>query len=261
MMMIRFLRSELCDGNKMNPKPLFWRPLLPLLLLMVSCATSPAEPPSALQLEGSRATIIVVAPFNIALPLAAELTSSTQLVSNALVEHIEDQGKKVHQVEMDVGKTLWVESTREVVSSGGAKNFETAVRVFARKVRQRIDFDAIIIPALYIQNANTNFEVAVWDSANQQVEYEGRSRQEIEMPPPMTIPAASLLVYVLDAEGKLIHSRRTGLELIQHMAIHVEKKQGYDKRTWALKDDDPPIESEVRVRAAVAHALYPYLPK
>jgi hypothetical protein len=208
-----------------------------------------------------RAKTIAVAPFNIALTLPSELKSSTPLVSNALVEHLENQGKQVHLVEMDVGKTLWLESTREVVRSGGAKNFETAVRVFARKVRQRIDFDAIIIPALYIQNANTNFEVAVWDSANQRVEYEGRSRQEIEMPPPMTIPAASLLVYVLDVEGKLIHSRRTGLELIQHMAIHVEKQQGYNKRTWALKDDDPPIENEVRVRAAVAHALYPYLPK
>ena len=208
-----------------------------------------------------RAKTIVVAPFNIALPLPTELKSSTRLVSNAIVDHLEDQGKIVHQVEMDIGKTLWVEATREVVSSGGPKNFETAVRVFARKVQQQIKFDAIIIPALYIQNANTNFEVAVWDSANQRVEYEGRSRQEIEMPPPMTIPAASLLVYVLDSEGDVIHSRRTGLELIQHMEIHVEKKQGYDKRTWALKDDDPPIEDEVRVRAAVAHALHPYLPK
>jgi len=237
------------------------RPLLLLLFGLISCTANPPKPTSPLQLEGMRAKTIVVAPFNIALPLPDELKSSTWLVSNALVEHLEDHGKKVHQVEMDVGKALWVESAREVISSGGPKNFETAVRMFARKVRQRTDFDAIIIPALYIQNANTNFEVAVWDSANQRVEYEGRSRQEIEMPPPMTIPAASLLVYVLDAKGDVIHSRRTGLELIQHMEIHVEKKQGYDKRTWALKDDDPPIENEVRVRAAVAHALYPYLPK
>jgi hypothetical protein len=208
-----------------------------------------------------RATTIVVAPFNIALPLPDELESSTQLVSDALVEHLEDQGKEAHLVEIDSGKTLWFESTREVISSGGPRNFETAVRVFARKARQGIDFDAIILPALYIQNANTNFEVAIWDSANQRVEYRGRSRQEIEMPPPMTIPAASLLVYVLDAEGNVIHSKRTGLELIQHMEIHIEKKQGYDNRTWTLKDDDPPIENEVRVRAAVAHALYPYLPK
>jgi hypothetical protein len=237
------------------------RPLLLLLFGLISCTANPPKPMSPLELEGMRAKTIIVAPFNIALPLPIELSSSTRIVSDALVEHLEDQGKEARLVEMNVGKALWVESTREVISSGGPKNFETAVRVFARRIRQQIDFDAIIFPALYLQNAKTNFEVAVWDTANQRVEYEGRSRQEIEMPPPMTIPAASLLVYVLDTDGNIIHSRRTGLELIQHMEIHVEKKQGYDKRTWALKDDDPPIEDEVRVRAAVAHALYPYLPK
>jgi hypothetical protein len=45
------------------------------------------------------------------------------------------------------------------------------------------------------------------------------------------------------------------------MVLHIEKQQGYDKRTWVLKDDDPAIEDEIRVRAAVAHSLYPYLPK
>lgn len=245
----------------MNQEPLRWGPLLPLLLGLISCATHSAAPPGPLQIEGVRATTFVVAPFNIALPLPAELKSSTQLVSNAIVEHLKEQGKEVHLVELGVGKTLWVESTGEVMNSEGPKNFETAVGMFARKVKERIDFDAMIVPALYIQNASTNFEVAVWDSANQKVEYIGRSRKEIEMPPPMTIPAASLLVYVLDANGNVIHSKRTGLELIQHMALHIEKRRGYDKRTWTLKDDDPPIENEVRVRAAVAHALYPYLPK
>ena len=80
------------------------------------------------------------------------------------------------------------------------------------------------------------------------------------MPLSTTVRAASLLVYVLDAEGNPIHTKRTGLELIQHMEIRIEKKRGFDKRIWTLKDDDPAIEDLVRVRAAVAHALYPYLP-
>ena len=208
-----------------------------------------------------RATTIVVAPFNIALPLPAELKSSTRLVSRVLVEHLEGHGKEPLLVELDVGKTLWIESTAEVIHSGGPRDFESAIRVFALKVRQRTEFDGIIIPSLYIQNAATNLESARWDSANQAIEFLGRSRQEIELPPATTIQAASILIHVLDAEGNIIHMKRTGLELIQHMEIRVEKRRGYDKRIWTLEKDDPAIEDETRVRAAVAHALYPYLPK
>ena len=49
--------------------------------------------------------------------------------------------------------------------------------------------------------------------------------------------------------------------LIQHLELRVEKKQVYDQRIWTLKDDDPPIDNEPGVRAAIAHSLHPYLAK
>ena len=244
---------------KSRPRP--WRSLLPLVLGLASCALNPAEPPSPLQIKGMRATIIVVAPFNIALPLPVELKSSTQVVSSALIEYLEGHGKDLHLVEIGVGKTLWIESIKEVNDSGRPRNFTSAVGVFARKVQQRVGFDAIIVPSLYIQNAAIRLPVARWDGATQPIKFIGRSRQSIEMPPLATISAASLLIYVLDPEGSIIHTKRTGLELIQHMEIRIEKERGYDKRIWTLKADDPAIEDAVRMRAAIAHALYPYLPK
>jgi len=208
-----------------------------------------------------RATHIVVAPFNIALPMPTELRSSTRLVSDALIAHLEESKKKPNLLENDVGEALWTASRNEVIRAGGAKNFESAARVFARMIGQRTAFDAVIIPSLYIQNASTNSEAARWDGTTQRITFKGRARQEIEMPATTTIPAASILIYVLDTEGNTIHSKRTGVELLQHMEIRIEKKQGYDKRIWTLKDDVPPIENEAGIRAAVAHALYPYLPK
>ena len=235
--------------------------LFALTIVLASCTTQPAKPPTPLQLEGMRAKRIVVAPFNIALPLPAELESSTQLVSDALIERLEELEKNPQPLEPDVGEALWTASRDEVIRSGGVKNFESAARVFASMIGERTDFDAIIIPSLYIQNASTNYEAARWDGTTQRITFKGRARQEIEMPPATTIPAASLLIYVLDTEGNTIHSKRTGIELLQHMEIRIQKKQGYDQRVWTLKDDDPPIENEAGVRAAVAHALYPYLPR
>ncbi len=183
------------------------------------------------------------------------------MVADALLDHLKSSGKQARSIDRQVGKAVWLESIDEVNSSGGSSSFESAIRIFVRKIQQRMAFDAIIIPSLYIQNAASNSKVARWDGTGQKIEFRGRARKEIEMPPPRTIRAASLLLYVFDAAGEQIHTKRTGLELIQHMAIRVEKKQGYDKRIWTQKDDDPAIESKVRVRAAVAHSLYPFLPK
>ncbi len=247
----------------MRSGPLRWQPLfVPFLVFArASCALNSSEPPSPLQQKGMRATTIAVAPFNIAVSLPRELESSTQLVSDALIEHLVRLGKKPQLLETRRGTHLWVEATKEIGESGGALNFDSAAGLFARKVRQRTDFDAIIIPSLYIQNATAGPESARWDGANQQIEFIGRARKQIEMPPSTTIKAASILVSIFDPEGNKIHSKRTGLELIQHMEIRIEYRQGYDKRIWALKSDDPAIEDEVRVRAALAHSLYPYLSK
>jgi hypothetical protein len=73
--------------------------------------------------------------------------------------------------------------------------------------------------------------------------------------------AASIHVYGLNPRGENIHEKRTGVELIQHLEIKVQKQQGHDNRSWILANDDPAIEDPIRVRAAIAHSLWPLLPK
>ena len=227
----------------------------------VGCATDPPPPPSPAELAGRAASTLLVLPFNIALPLPTRLESSAPLVWRMLLEHVEHVGKSVETLDARSAQTLWLESIHDVRNSGGERSFESAARVFAQRLAERFEFDALVMPSLYVQNARIGPESARWDRARQEIEYVGRSRWEIEGPQESTIQAASILVVVLDREGNEIHSRRTGLELIQHMEIHTEERQGHDKRTWMLAADDPAIEDEVRVRAAIAHALHPFLPK
>ena len=171
-------------------------------------------------------------------------------------------GKSAHLLEHRQGLQLWVESTREVSRSGKTENFENAVRVLARRIGETIDFDALILASLYLQNARLREDgLARWDGANQKIEFIGRARGEIEMPPLATISAVSLLLYVFDRNGNAIHSKRTGLELIQHMEIQSVPRKGRDKKSWILTDDGEAIEDPDRLAAAIAHALYPFLPK
>ena len=106
-----------------------WRPLLPVLLAVVACATGPTEPPSPAEIAGSKAKNIAVAPFNIALALPDALKSSIPLASETLIQILEKQDKNVQLVGSREGKALWIESALEVAKSGGPKNFESAARV------------------------------------------------------------------------------------------------------------------------------------
>ena len=196
-----------------------WRPLLPLLLGVVSCATGSTEPPSPAEIAGSQAKNIAIAPFNIALALPDALKSSIPLASEALIQILEKQDKNVQLVSSGEGEALWIESALEVAKSSGPKSFESAARVFAGKLQRIAPFDAMIVPSLYIQNASVTPEAARWDRARQQIVFVGRARKEIEMPALSTIPAASVLIYVMDGNGEIIHTKRTGVELLQHMEV------------------------------------------
>jgi len=231
-----------------------------LTLGMISCA-SEMKPPSPAELAGRQASKIVVAPLNMTLTLEARLETSTEIVDDALARQIEASGKTLERLEYRLARSLWVEAANQVRESGGEQTFEAAAKIFSRLVAERVEFDALIIASLYLQNAKVGERTLRWDGASQEMTFVGRSRWEIEMPPLSTVPAASIHVYVLDREGVKIHARRTGVELIQHMEIHVSNRKGHDKQTWALVDDEPAIDDPVRVRAAIAHALSPFLQK
>jgi len=234
---------------------------VPLLFGLASCASTPSEPPSPAELAGSQATRIAVTPMNIVIPLPDRLKGSTAIVRRALEAHIEDNEKTLEWIDFRLARALWIESAAAVREAGQEESFENAARVFARRVAARAEVDALIVPSVYIQNARIMEDKAYWDSTNQKIELIGKSKWEIETPPISTIEAASVLVHVFDRNGELLHERRTGLELIQHLGIRRERRQGQDKRTWVPTDDEPAIESERRVRAAIAHSLSPFLPK
>jgi PAS domain-containing protein len=239
-----------------------WRNLLPVVLALglLSCA-SKSEPASPAQIAGMRAKTIAIAPLNLVLALPDELKSSAPLAAKALVEHLEANEKTLRAIDFRTAHALWLEATRDLAKSKEAKNFENAARIFTRKIGEKIDFDVLIIPSLYIQNARIRDDIAYWDSAKQRIEFKGQSRWEIERSEATTIAAASVLIYVLDRDGSVIHTKRTGLELTQHMAIQVEDRKGHDKRTWTVTNDVPALEDENRVRAAMAHSLSPFVSK
>jgi hypothetical protein len=67
---------------------------------------------------------------------------------------------------------------------------------------------------------------------------------------------------VLDRKGDSIHSKRFGIEIIEHLRFDVKRKggqSGSETLGQVLIKDSPPIKDKKRVRAGVAAALSPFV--
>ena len=246
---------------------------LPFLLFasfiaIPSCATGPPPGPSPEQIAGQQAKTIVVAPLNIVSSLPPELEGSTKMVKAALVEHLEAHGKTVHVIGFRSGRELWKDSIKEVRSSGGKQSFENAARVYVRRIGEQIEFDVLIVPSIFIQNAKMRSRTVRWDGAEQRMSIEGgginskRANLYLGNVGKLNVRAASLFVHVLGRDGNSIHTKRSGLEIVQHLEWRVEQKGGYsgtEEVSQVLVNDTPAIEDIEMVRAGVAAALSPFL--
>jgi len=247
-----------------------WLPFLLFASFIVipSCATGPPPGPSPEQIAGQQAKTIVVAPLNIVSSLPPELEGSTKMVRAALVEHLEAHGKTVHVIGFRSGRELWKDSIKEVRASGGKQSFENAARVYVRRIGEQIEFDVLIVPSIFIQNAKMRSRTVRWDGAEQRMSIEGgginskRANLYLGNVGKLNVRAASLFVHVLGRDGNSIQTKRSGLEIVQHLEWRVEQKGGYsgtEEVSQVLVNDTPAIEDIEMVRAGVAAALSPFL--
>jgi hypothetical protein len=236
--------------------------------LLLSCATpGPPPGPSPAQIAGQEAKTIIVAPLNIVSSLPPELEGSTKMISAALVDHLEAHGKTVRVIGFRAGRDLWKSSMKEVRDSGEKRNFENAARVYAHRIGEQLDFDVLIVPSIFIQNAKMRARTVRWDGAEQKMVIEGginsnRANLYQGNMGTLSVRAASLFVHVLDRDGNSIQTKRSGLELIQHLEWRVEQKGGYSGKetvSQELVNDSPAIQDKERVRTGVAAALSPFL--
>lgn len=241
--------------------------LLASVFVLSGCASGPPPGPSPEQIAGMNAKTILVTPFNIVSPLPPDLEGATRLVGSTLVEHLEAHGKTVRVIGVRAGRDLWKASMREVRDSGQPRKFENAAKVYARKLGEIVEFDALIVPSLFVQNAKMRARTVRWDGAEQTIQIHGRGGTNPGNSyqgnlGTLNVRAASIFVHVLDRDGNSIQTKRAGLELIQHLEFKVERKggqSGTDQIFQGLVNDNPPIENREMVGAGVAASLSPFL--
>jgi hypothetical protein len=73
----------------------------------------------------------------------------------------------------------------------------------------------------------------------------------------MSVKAASLMVAVINADGKILHTKRVGLELMQRVEYLKHRNSEF---SIVIEDNTPALSNHARVRSGIARSLKPFLP-
>jgi hypothetical protein len=235
------------------------RRLLALAALAFGCAKAPPHETTVLAKVPER---IVILPMNVTAPLPAELKGESGATWSALEVYLRAHGAGLKTLAYPSARGLWLASIRDARADPKKKDagFDDAARLFVAKLKQHTDFDALVIPSLYVQRATLSGTNARWDGAEQTLQM--AERADVQIPADAAIegvvPAASLHAVVFDGAGAKLHEGRAGIALLVRgrLARTGAPNEAPSFSFIALKE---PFD-RVRLVGAAANALAPWVP-
>src|SRR5258706_7912810 len=98
---------------------------------------------------------IVLLPFNVTVALPAELKGPSATAWSALEVYLRAHGAELKTLSYPTARGLWLASIRDAKADPKRKNpgFDDAAALFVAKLKPSAEFDALVIPSLYVQRA------------------------------------------------------------------------------------------------------------
>jgi hypothetical protein len=230
--------------------------------LALACVSAPRNDPSV-QAQVN-ADVLVVLPLNVTMPLPKGLGDRSPAVWEELESYLQTHDKRLKTVSYYDARRLWKASAKQARSAAadGNADYATAARLFALELRRHTEFDAVIVPSVFLQRANMIGTTASWDGVTRTIEIhrDTRTIRKPNVAASSTARAASLHVVVLDAEGNTIQEGQGGLDLL----VRARVDQGFgdiiDNRFWYFKERTDFFVDREYLREGIAKALEPFLP-
>jgi hypothetical protein len=203
-------------------------------------------------------------PLNVVATLPTELEEQADLVWKELEVYLEAHGRRLQTVRLLDARRLWLDSIRQAQAEGASeRGFEASLRVLALALTQHAEFDALIVPSLFLQQARMVGKSATWGGVRRRIEVVGEHLNAgsivLQTSLSGTIQAASLHVVVLDAQGEEVHEGMGGLDLVQHIHLLGKESDSIFKRGFVLEWRPNPFESRAHLREGIAEAFDPFL--
>ncbi len=229
------------------------------MLAVVGCANAPSHETTVLAKVPDR---IVILPLNVTSPLPAELKSASPAVWSAFEVYLRAHGAALKTLAYPSARGLWLASIRDARADPKQKEigFDDAARLFVAKLKQHTDFDALIVPSLYVQRATLSGTTASWDGSEQTIEIDAR-RGDAPIPSDALIegvaPAASLHTVVFNGDGSKLHEGRAGLALLVRAKVSRPSAPN-EPPTFSFVPRRDPFD-RVQLMRGTAKALAPYV--
>lgn len=232
--------------------------------LLLGCATS--KPAGRTVLAGSPTNNVLVLPLNVPMVMPAELDALSPFVWKALEVYLRDQGKDLKTIAFATARTAWITTIKTLREAGGnpsTSGFDEVARSVVTWLAGHAEFDIVIIPSLFIQEANIFGTDASWDGVERALEFEERARGDGKIPVNTVLegaaPAASLHAVVLDAEGNKLQEAQGGLELLVRVRVIRPPELPYDSGKFEFVTRTDLFSDEKKLREGIGVALSPFL--
>lgn len=237
---------------------------LPTLLLTLALALPGCGAFSTPAPEGSHIAPpgrVVVAPLNLSVRAPAELSADTDPVWQALVGYLRGQDRQVAVLDPIDAERLWLETIADLERSGETANLPSTSSEFARRVREQVSYDLLVLPSVVLRRARMRGHEAAWDGVRQQLALPilAHIRQEVDVGAFTTrvngyrgsLSAASLHVALLWPDGAMAYQGIGGLGLVQEVG-------GFDtagRSHWTLEPRADPFGDTGQMLRGVEHAF------
>lgn len=207
---------------------------------------------------------VVLLPLNIAVPMPEELKSTSPTVWSALEIYLRAQGATLKTLAFPTARGLWLASIRDARADPKHPNagFDDAARLFVGKLKQSADFDALILPSLFVQRATLSGTRASWDGSDRTLEIEtprGSAPIASDAPIEGAVPAVSLHAVVFNENGAKLHEGRAGLALLVRARL-AHSAAPNDALSFSFVPLRDPFQDRGFLIQQTAKALTPFVP-
>jgi hypothetical protein len=207
---------------------------------------------------------IVILPLNVAVPMPAELKSASAAVWSALEIYLRAHGAALKTLSYPIARELWIASIRDARADPKKKDpgFDDAARRFVAKLKESADFDALIVPSLYVQRAALSGAKAQWDGSERTLKVEtrrGEAPAHSDSAIEGVVPAVSLHAVVFNGEGAKLQEGRAGLALLVRVRLSHPSAPN-DESSFSFVALRDPFEDRAFLMHETARALAPFVP-
>lgn len=213
---------------------------------------------------GSVARVLLVLPLNVTMAMPKDLEGPSLAVWAEIENYLRAHGKQLKTVSYQDARRLWLVSVGRVRRSEqhDAADFATAAKLLTLELRRHTEFDALVVPSVFIQQASIAGTRAVWDGVSRPIEIRRNHRKirRNRLHASRTARSASLHVAVFDASGRMVHEGQGGLDLL----VRAQFDEGLSEdmatsKFWYFEGRPEFFDDPALLHEGVAKAFDPFL--